>query len=178
MASLPVAPSSSGLGRWPFKPVTRVRIPSGLPIRKSPPQVGFSYGVFGFDRIPSGRIGFADSWQLLCNCGLPTKSDPPKVCCFLLFDCFGVRPESGRLASPGGLQFVCVKLPFMRIGGFEFGFGGSGFARRLAVCLRQTAVCAEGRVGHLGSGVWFRLGGWRFVCESGGLGRADSGGFQ
>ena len=26
-----VAPSSRGLGRWPFKPETRIRIPLGLP---------------------------------------------------------------------------------------------------------------------------------------------------
>ncbi len=52
------------------------------------------------NRIPSGRIGCADSWQLrICNCGLPIKMDPPKV--GSLISLFGTRP------SPVGADRLC-----------------------------------------------------------------------
>ena len=68
---------------------------------------------------------------------------------------FGVRPESGRLASPGGLQFVCVKLPFMRIGGFEFESGRLASPGGLQfVCVKLPYV----RKGGLG--IWALVSGF------------------
>jgi hypothetical protein len=46
----PSAPSSSGLGRWPLKPVTPVQIRSGLPGTLCVPweKLRFSWEPFGF----------------------------------------------------------------------------------------------------------------------------------
>ena len=50
-----MVPSSSGLGRRPLTPVTRVRIPLGLPTMKASQSRGAIYlGCFRTSRLTSG----------------------------------------------------------------------------------------------------------------------------
>jgi len=64
----------------------------------------FDFCCSGFDRIPSGRIGFADSWQLLCNCAATNKKRP----------------------AEGGLSFCMICLPgFDRIPSGRIGYADS-----------------------------------------------------